>query len=161
MTRDARAGQADPAPVRRKRHDRCPSPSATPAPRHGPSTLAVQRREIESIDRQIVLLLAARLDAAQRAIRVRTPRSGSITDRSQEGRILERSHAWAAELGLPLTLVDNLFRSLVEEGKARFLRGEQPPESPGVTVLLAPPRRLRSDLGDHPNPELLPVPATR
>jgi chorismate mutase len=119
------------------------------------------RHELESIDRQIVLLMAARLDAARRAIRVRTAQSSSITDRSQEVQILERSRAWAAELGLPPTLVDNLFRSLVEEGKARFLRGEQPPESPGVTVLLAPPRRLRSDLGEHPNPELLPVPAIR
>jgi chorismate mutase len=161
MARDVRAGQADPAPVRRKRHDRFPAPSGMPAKRHAPSTLAMLRHEIESIDRQIVLLLAARLDAARRAILVRTARSGSITDRSQEVQILERSHAWAAELGLPPMLVDNLFRSLVEEGKARFLRGEQPPESPGVTVLLAPPRPFRLDLGDHPNPELLPVPATR
>jgi isochorismate pyruvate lyase len=161
MARDVRAGQADPAPVRRKRHDRVPAPSDMPAKRRPPSTLAMLRHEIESIDRQIVLLLAARLDAAGRAIRVRTARPGPITDRSQEVRIVERSRAWAAELGLPPTLVDNLFRSLVEEGKARFLRGERPPESPGVTVLLAPPRRLRSDLGDHPNPELLPIPAAR
>jgi chorismate mutase len=132
-----------------------------PAKRRPPSTLAMLRREIESIDRQIVLLLAARLDTARRAIRVRTAGSGSITDRGQEARILERSRAWAAEMGLPPMLVDHLFRSLVEEGKARFLRGERPPESPGVTILVAPPRRLRMDLGDHPNPELLSVPAPR
>jgi chorismate mutase len=119
------------------------------------------RHEIESIDREIVLLLAARLDAAQCAIRARTVRSGPTTDRTQEVRILERSHAWATELGLPPTLVDNLFRSLVEEGKARFLRGEQAPESPGVTVLLAPPRRLRPDLRDDPSLEFLPVPPAR
>lgn len=161
MARGVRAGQADPAPVRRKRHDRLPAPSDMPAKRPAPSTLAMLRQEIECIDRQIVLLLAARLDAAGRAIRVRTARPGSITDRSQEVRILERSHVWASELGLPPTLVDNLFRSLVEEGKARFLRGEEPPESPGVTVLLGSPRRLRGDLGGRPNPELPSVPATR
>jgi chorismate mutase len=129
--------------------------------RRSPSTLVLLRHEIESIDRQIVLLLAARLDAAQRAIGVREARSGSTTDRAQELRILERSRAWAAELGLPPRLVDHLFRSLVEEGKARFLRGEEPPESPGITVLLAAPIRSRWDLEDRPCPELLPVPSSR
>ena len=132
------------------------------APKPRPtSTLPMLRDEIESIDRQIVLLLAARLDVAQAAIRVRTGRSGPTTDRSQEVRILERTRAWAGELGLPPALVENLFRSLVEEGKVRFLRGERPAESSGVTVLLAAPRRLRLPLGDHPNPELLPISDTR
>lgn len=131
------------------------------AHRRDPHPLVVLRREIESIDREIVLLLAARLDAAQRAIRERAGRNHHVTDREQEGRVLERSRAWADELGLPRTLVDNLFRSLVEEGKARFLSGGGPSSSPVVTVLLTPPGGTAVDLRSEPHAQLVRVPTPR
>jgi chorismate mutase len=119
------------------------------------------RHEIESIDRSIVLLLAARLDAVQRALRVRAGANREITDREQERRILLRSRKWAHELGLPRTLVDELFRSLIEEGKARFRSDENRPESPVVTVLVAAPDGLGMELGSDPHSQLVPVPTSR
>jgi chorismate mutase len=123
--------------------------------------LARIRHEIECVDRSIVLLLAARLDAAQRAIRLRTARNGRVSDPEQERRVLRRSYRWAMELGLPRKLVDNLFRSLLEEGKTRFQTGETAREVPTVTVLLAAPAGSERDLGRDPHLQLVPVPSTR
>jgi chorismate mutase len=123
--------------------------------------LARVRHEIECVDRSIVLLLAARLDAAQRAIRLRTARNGRVTDPEQERRVLRRSYRWATELGLPRKLVDNLFRSLLEEGKTRFQTGENARELPAVTVLLAAPAGSAGDLGRDAHLQLVPVPSTR
>lgn len=122
-------------------------------------TLARLRREIESIDRSILLLLAARLHAAQRAIRVRGARTGSVTDREQERRVLLRGQRWAEELGLPPRLVENLFRSILEEGKTRVQVGEELPESPVVTLLLASPAESARSSRD-PRLQLVPVPAS-
>jgi len=124
-------------------------------------SLADRRRELESVDRSIVLLLAARLDAARRALRVRVAEERQLTDRAQERRVLLRSRGWAEELGLPPDLVEALFRSLMEEGKARFRSGEAGPDAPVVTVLLSPPGGASVHLGQNPHPQLVPVPATR
>jgi len=126
-----------------------------------PESLTRVRHEIECVDRSIVLLLAARLDAAQRAIRLRAARKGRVTDPDQERRVLLRSHKWAHELGLPQKLVDNLFRSLLEEGKTRFQLSESPPESPVVTVLLAAPAGAARALGRETQLQLVPVPTSR
>lgn len=123
-------------------------------------TLARLRREIESIDRSILLLLAARLHAAQRAIRVRGGRTGSVTDREQERRVLLRGQRWAEELGVPPRLVENLFRSLLEEGKTRVQVGEELPESPVVTLLLASPAESARSSQRDPRLQLVPVPAS-
>jgi chorismate mutase len=129
------------------------------APQTG--SLAKVRHEIECVDRSIVLLIAARLDAAQRAIRLRTARAGRVSDPDQERRVLRRSQRWGDELGLPRTLVDNLFRSLLEEGKTRFQTGEKSPELPVVPVLLAAPAGSLKGLRHDPHLELFPVPASR
>jgi chorismate mutase len=131
------------------------------AKRRDPYPLMVLRQEIESVDREIVLLLAARLDAAERAIRERVSVHRHVTDREQEARVFERSRAWADELGLPRKLIDNLFRSLVEEGKARFLINGSPRDSPVVTVLLASPDGRAMDLGSAPHSKLVSVPTSR
>ena len=109
------------------------------------------------MDREIVLLLAARLDAAQRAIAERAALNHPVTDRVQEARVLERTQAWAEELGLPRKLVEHLFRSLMEEGKTRFISGQGPPVSPVVTVLLAAPEGQATDLGGGPHPQLVHI----
>ncbi len=125
-----------------------------------PDPLTRVRREIESIDRTIVLLLAARLDAAGRALRMRFPRERRLTDQEQQRRVLERGRAWARELGLPPDLVQHLFQALVEEGKVRFRRTEgAEEESPIVTVFLAPPKGSAAEPRRVPRPELVPVPA--
>lgn len=124
-------------------------------------SLTQVRQEIESVDRSIVLLLAARLDAADRAIRARIGRDRHVTDREQERRILVRSGTWAEELGVPRSLVENLFRSLIEEGKARFLSAESPPDSPVVTVLLTPPAGSAGSPRRDAHSQLVAVPTPR
>jgi chorismate mutase len=124
-------------------------------------SLSVLRKEIESVDRSIVLLLAARLDAAQRALRLRVAQGRHVTDGEQERRVLLRSRIWADELGVPPRLIDHLFRSLVEEGKARFLSAGGPPDSRVVTVLLAGPKGTTVHLEGDPDPQLVAVPASR
>lgn len=123
-------------------------------------SLVQLRHEIECIDRSILLLLAARLDAAQRAIQLRAPRSGRVTDRAQERQVLLRSQHLARELGLPRKLIDNLFRSLLEEGKTRFQTGQQAPDLPAVTILLAAPAESGSQLRRGSNLQLGPIPSS-
>ena len=126
-----------------------------------PEPLARLYHEIECVDRSIVLLLAARLSAAQRTIELRAPRAGHITDRAQERETLNRIQQWARELGLPRRLVDNLFRSLLEEGKTRYQAGVRPPELPTVTVLLAAPAGSEHSSRREPRLQLVPVPSSR
>jgi chorismate mutase len=132
-----------------------------PPKRPVPDPLVALREEIESVDRSITLLLAARVDAAQRAIRWRSTQTTRIVDPEQEGRVLRRSRDWAIELGLPPKLVDHLFRALIAEGKARFLSHSETAEPPVVTVLLADPTVPVSVGERQPGPELVAVPASR
>ncbi len=125
------------------------------------AVLAQIREEIESADRSIVLLLAARLDAARRAIRVRARIQNRMTDTEQERRIFQRTQEWAEELRLPPKLVENLFRSLLEEGKARYLTEEALHDAPVVTVLLSRPRVPASRRKGEASPELGPVSTAR
>jgi chorismate mutase len=120
-------------------------------------TLTQIRGEIESVDRSIVLLLAARLEAAQRALRARAGRGHRLTDPAQERRVLQRSRRWAREVGVPEAIAEELFRTLIEEGKVRFRRSEAPGRSPVVTVLLADPHEEALDLGDRSREQLVAV----
>jgi chorismate mutase len=88
-------------------------PSAEP-------TLASVRRDLEEIDRGIVLLVAARVDAACTAIRLRSGKEGRIADPSQEHRVISRAQAWAQEVGLSPALTETIFRAMIEQGKERF-----------------------------------------
>lgn len=129
--------------------------------RPDPGALAAVRQEIESIDRSIALLIAARLDAALRALRLRNGTGASVTDHGQERRVLDRGRRWADELGIPPRMLEELYRALVEEGKARFVLGPPTPSTPVVTVLVAAPRSAPGDLESGPAPELVAVPSTR
>jgi len=124
-------------------------------------SLARLRTEIESIDREIVLLIAARLEAADRALQLRVVRGRPITDPDQERRVLGRARAWAEAEEVPSTLVERLFRALVEEGKSRFLTGRPPRSNSSVTVLVPEPRGAAVRLEDRPRTDLRPVPPAR
>lgn len=114
------------------------------------------------MDRSLVLLLAARLDAAQRALLVRAPHDRRTTDLVQERKVLRRARMWARELGLPEKLVVTLFRTLIEEGKARYDSGQRTEDAlPVVTVLMAVPDGSAIELGSGATPQLVPVPAGR
>jgi len=82
-------------------------------------TLADVRREIARSDRTIVCLVAARLRAARRAIRLRVAAGEDLTDRDQEAVVLERAQQWSEELGVPPELAAVLLRALIDAGKGR------------------------------------------
>jgi chorismate mutase len=126
-----------------------------------PTSLAGIRQEIESVDRSIVLLLSARLEAADRAIRARVAHERDVTNLAQEHRVLLRARTWAEELGVPRALVEDLFRSLLEEGKARFRGAEGRPDSPVVTVLLAAPAGSDMSPRRDTRPQFTAVPTSR
>ncbi len=132
-----------------------------PLDRPGAESLVHLRHEIESVDRSIVLLLAARLDGAERAIRARVAHGRPVTDEAQEDRVLRRAREWARELGLPPALVDTLFRTLIAEGKARFRAADKPASSPFVTVLLAGPDGTRADVRNASETPLVAVSTSR
>jgi len=88
----------------------------------GPPALASLRRDIEEIDRAIVGLVAARLEVAGAAIRLRCDRGEEVTNRIQEGRVLARARRWAIECDIPPALAESILRSILRAGKARFLR---------------------------------------
>ncbi|EQD74123.1 chorismate mutase [mine drainage metagenome] len=119
------------------------------------------RQQIERVDRSIVMMLAARIATAQRALRLRAGHDRNLTDRKQERRVLARSRMWAQDLGVPPALVEDLFRSLIEEGKARFQSATVVPEPPVVTVLLVDPVLASHDLERPPEVQLVAVPESR
>jgi len=136
-----------------------PASASVSASRARPDSLYQLRRELESVDRGIVVLLATRLALAQRAIRVRTSKGADPTDLAQERRVLERGRQWARRLGVPEELVDDLFRTLVEEGKTRF-RSTEATAGPLPGPVPAPtddPTGLR----DAPRAKFVRVPAGR
>jgi chorismate mutase len=95
-----------------------------------PPSLVSVRRDLERIDRAIVLLVAARLEAAGSAIRLRSRGNGPIADPVQESRVIARARAWAEQLGVSPELAETLFRAIVEAGKQRY-RGSSPAPAPG------------------------------
>jgi len=94
-------------------------------PRTGPSLVAL-RRDLELIDRTIVLLLAERISTAGRAIRCRAQLDGQVANPAQEARVLARAREWGASLGLSDELTDTVFRALLEEGKEQYVASVAP-----------------------------------
>jgi len=83
-------------------------------------SLTSLRHDLEEIDRALVLLVAARLEAAGAAIEHRTQRGEPMVDRAQEARVVARAQKWATEVGISPEVVERVFREIVEAGKARF-----------------------------------------
>ena len=87
--------------------------------RVAPSLVAV-RRDLEAIDQALVLLVAARVEAAGTAIRLRSQGNGQISDPAQEERVIARAQGWAEQAGLSPARMRTIFRAIVESGKERF-----------------------------------------
>lgn len=99
------------------------------------------RRDLEEMDRAIVLLVTARVDAACTAIRLRSQRDGRIADPAQESRVIARAVAWARQVGLSPTLTKTIFRAIVDSGKERYAALAGPSPSPNRRPA---PRRARA-----------------
>jgi len=78
------------------------------------------RRDLAEIDRAIVLLVAARVDTAGQAIRLRTQHETRVSNPAQEERVIARARGWAEEVGVSPPVVETIFRAMVDYGKERF-----------------------------------------
>lgn len=75
------------------------------------------RDEIESIDREIVELIARRTYVADTIAQVKDERGLPTTDESQENRVMERAGENAERFEVDSNLVKAIFRLLIELNK--------------------------------------------
>jgi chorismate mutase len=75
------------------------------------------RAEIESIDREIVELIARRTYVAETIADVKAEHDLPTTDESQEDAVMERAGENAAKFDLDSNLVKTVFRLLIELNK--------------------------------------------
>ncbi|MDR5672951.1 Chorismate mutase [Halalkaliarchaeum sp. AArc-CO] len=75
------------------------------------------RAEIESIDREIVELIARRTYVADTIAQVKEERGLPTTDESQESRVMERAGENAERFEVDSNLVKAIFRLLIELNK--------------------------------------------
>lgn len=79
--------------------------------------LAELRAEIESIDREIVELIAQRTYVAESVARVKREHDIPTTDESQEEQVMERAGENAERFDVDSNLVKAVFRLLIELNK--------------------------------------------
>lgn len=75
------------------------------------------RAEIESVDQELVELIAQRTYIADSIARVKEERGLPTTDEEQEARVMERAGANAERFDLDSNLVKAVFRLLIELNK--------------------------------------------
>jgi chorismate mutase len=75
------------------------------------------REEIESIDREIVELIAQRTYVAESVARVKREHDIPTTDESQEEAVMDRAGENAERFGVDSNLVKAVFRLLIELNK--------------------------------------------
>ena len=80
-------------------------------------SLAELREEIESIDREIVELIARRTYVAETVAHVKEAQDKPTTDESQEQRVMDRAGENAERFGVDSNLVKAVFRLLIELNK--------------------------------------------
>ena len=87
--------------------------------------LAQLRRDIESIDRRVVELLAERLELGKRTGEIKRDAGKPILDAAREAEVIRRAVTAARELGVPQEATREIFWHIVgmsrreqEEGKA-------------------------------------------
>ncbi|WP_135825761.1 chorismate mutase [Halorussus ruber] len=80
-------------------------------------SLAELREEIESIDREIVELIARRTYVAETVAQVKAEREMPTTDEKQEEQVMERAGENAERFDVDANLVKAIFRLLIELNK--------------------------------------------
>lgn len=75
------------------------------------------REELARIDHALVVLMAARLRAAHRAVRIRRAFGEPATNSVQELVVLDRAREWSEEFGVPPSLAVRMVQVLVDAGK--------------------------------------------
>ncbi|WP_158056608.1 chorismate mutase [Halorussus halophilus] len=80
-------------------------------------SLAELREEIESIDREMVELIARRTYVAETVARVKEEKDMPTTDEGQEQRVMDRAGENAERFDVDANLVKAIFRLLIELNK--------------------------------------------
>jgi chorismate mutase len=80
-------------------------------------SLAELREEIETIDREIVELIARRTYVAETVAQVKDERDMPTTDEDQEQRVMDRAGLNAERFDVDANLVKAIFRLLIELNK--------------------------------------------
>ncbi len=80
-------------------------------------TLAELREEIETIDHELVELIARRTYVAQTIAEVKAEQGLPTTDEEQEQQVMDRAGANAATFDIDRNLVKAIFRLLIELNK--------------------------------------------
>ena len=80
-------------------------------------SLAELREEIESIDREIVELIARRTYVAETVAQVKADREMPTTDEKQEEQVMDRAGQNAEQFDVDANLVKAIFRLLIELNK--------------------------------------------
>jgi chorismate mutase len=89
----------------------------TQRPRPDEMSLAELREEIETIDREIVELIARRTYVAETVAQVKADREMPTTDEKQEEQVMERAGENAEQFDVDANLVKAIFRLLIELNK--------------------------------------------
>jgi len=105
--------------------DAQPSPAEVPEKRASPELVEVRDR-IDEVDRELVELLERRVHLAHRAAQAKAAMGYPVLDAGREAELLQKRRAWAEELGLDASGVEDIFRALL-----RFSRKAQQ-TSPGT-----------------------------
>ena len=71
------------------------------------------RDVIDGIDRELLDLLARRLELAQRAARAKAELGTPVLDPTRESRLLEDRRAWAGEKGIDAAGIEDVFRAVL------------------------------------------------
>nr|WP_210424977.1 chorismate mutase [Halorussus halobius] len=80
-------------------------------------SLTELREEIETIDRELVELIARRTYVAETVAQVKAERDLPTTDEDQEQRVMDRAGEFAEQFDVDANLVKAVFRLLIELNK--------------------------------------------
>jgi chorismate mutase len=101
------------------------------------------REEIARLDHSLVMLIAARQDAARRLFAVKERVGLPLFDPAQESLVISRARRWGREVGAAPDEVGSVFERVISVARRGAARRRNIPEEPGVvTVLLAVPPAL-------------------
>lgn len=93
-------------------------PATQPAIQAEPDALRIIREQIDSLDQQIVELMARRFDFARETLTVKATHGLGAVDTRREAEVVRRAATRARERGLETELVRDIFWRLIELSKA-------------------------------------------
>lgn len=72
------------------------------------------RKEIDTIDQQIIQLLADRFEYVKTVVKYRNPAQPEVADRVRFENVIKQRGKWASNLGLDANSIEKVYRELIE-----------------------------------------------